>query len=399
MNNKLKIAILISLFPMLALFQVSDACGQAKTVKFGLLTTFSGPGSEELVGGAKAQQMTVDWLNQKGGITIKGEKYQIEMIQEDDKGSPDGAIAATTKLIEQHKTKFIIGGVIPFITQAVKRVTEPAGVLRCVSFMIGVPEDMNANTPYTFRTGVGMMESIPGTFQYLVDTYPKVKTVVVVSPDDAAAPLALSKIKPVTEKLGLKVLGMEVYPWGTEDYFPLMTKVLSHKPDAICQVSGFSGMVGGVTKAARQQGFKGPVFNSSDPDIVIIRDIVGKNLATDFFNADTVVDDPKMPPMIKEMHKIWVEKGNVKKHGKLKVAALNDPWVLAQAIQAAQSLEPAVVAKTLEKMDKIQTPTGPGKMGGLKTYGINHALVRPLSISRIVGGKVEHAKWFTPDVP
>lgn len=399
MNNKLKRPMLVFLFLMLALLPVSNVRGQAKTLKIGQFVTFSGPGSEELVAGSKVGLMAVDWMNQKGGITIKGQKYQIELVQEDDKGSADGAIAATTRLIERHKVKFIIGGVVPFITQAVKQITEPAGVLRCVSFMIGVPEDMGPNTPYTFRTGNGLMDSIPGTFQYLVDAYPNVKTVVVVSPDDAAAPVALNRIKPVTQRLGLKLLGMEVYPWGTEDYFPLMTKVLSYKPDAICQVSGFSGMVAGVMKGARQLGFKGPVFCSSDPDIIVIRDIVGKNLATDFFNTDIVVDDPKMTPMIKEMQKMWVEKGNERKHGKLKVAAWNDPWVLVQAIEAAQSLEPAVVAKTLEQMENIQTPSGPGKMGGLKTYGINHALVKPLAISRIIDGKAEHVRWFTPEIP
>ena len=389
---------LISLFPMLALVPVSTVFGQAKTLKIGHFATFTGPGAEELVAAAKVAQMSVEWMNQKGGITIKGQKYQIELIQEDDKGSADGAVAAATRFIEGHKVKFIAGGIIPFMTQAVKQITEPAGVLRCVAFMIGVPEDMGPNTPYTFRTGNGMMDSIPGTFQYLVDAYPKVKSVVVVSPDDAAAPLAMNRIKPVTEKLGLKVLGMEVYPWGTEDYFPLMTKVISYKPDAICQVSGFSGMVAGVLKAARQLGFKGPVFCSSDPDIVVIRDIVGKNLAVDFFNTDIVVDDPKMTPMIKLMHKMWVEKGHAKKHGKLKVAAWTDPWVCVQAIEAAQSLEPAVVGKTLEHME-IQTPSGRGKMGGLKTYGINHALIKPLAISRIIDGKAEHVRWFTPEIP
>ena len=45
-------------------------------------------------------------------------------------------------------------------------------------------------------------------------------------------------------------------------------------------------------------------------------------------------------------------------------------WVLAQAIENAQSVDPTVVKNAFEKMTKFETTTGPGKLGGAKTYGI-----------------------------
>jgi hypothetical protein len=58
-----------------------------------------------------------------------------------------------------------------------------------------------------------------------------------------------------------------------------------------------------------------------------------------------------------------------------------------------------VVKNAFEKMTKIDTPTGPGKLAGAKTYGISHVVVRPLPVVRITNGRVEHLKWIDPVLP
>ena len=45
--------------------------------------------------------MCQDWINKKGGITIKGNKYQIQCIAEDTKNSTAGSVTAATKLISR----------------------------------------------------------------------------------------------------------------------------------------------------------------------------------------------------------------------------------------------------------------------------------------------------------
>jgi ABC-type branched-subunit amino acid transport system substrate-binding protein len=51
--------------------------------------------------------MAVDWFNEKGGITIKGEKYLFEAVTEDHKCTAEGSKTATEKLVNDHKVKFI----------------------------------------------------------------------------------------------------------------------------------------------------------------------------------------------------------------------------------------------------------------------------------------------------
>lgn len=74
-------------------------------------------------------------------------------------------------------------------------------------------------------------------------------------------------------------------------------------------------------------------------------------------------------------------------------------WWMVQAIQKAQSLDTSVVAKTWEKMDRIESSTGIGRMGGQQSYGINHIGVLPFAVTRLMKGEMEHVGWFVPDIP
>jgi ABC-type branched-subunit amino acid transport system substrate-binding protein len=75
-------------------------------------------------------------------------------------------------------------------------------------------------------------------------------------------------------------------------------------------------------------------------------------------------------------------------------------WCLVQAIEAAQSLDPTAVKTAWENMKSIETSYGTGHMGGLKTYGVNHLVVRPCPITGFVTkGKVKLIKWYTPSFP
>ena len=90
----------------------------AKTLKIGVIHSLTGFGSEVEMVMRNGEVLCRDWINEKGGITIGGEKYLIDLIVEDQKGNVDGAVAAATKLVERDKVKFIIGQMVPDMTIA-----------------------------------------------------------------------------------------------------------------------------------------------------------------------------------------------------------------------------------------------------------------------------------------
>jgi hypothetical protein len=74
-------------------------------------------------------------------------------------------------------------------------------------------------------------------------------------------------------------------------------------------------------------------------------------------------------------------------------------YTMVQAIEHAQSLDPAVVAASWEKMGTIDTVFGPGKMGGLETYGINHSVYTQLPILRLENNVLSWGTWENVYLP
>jgi len=151
-------------------------------------------------------------------------------------------------------------------------------------------------------------------------------------------------------------------------------------------------------KQGREQGFKGPMFASISGDPRLLLNMIGKDLATDFLWASLDVYGPAATPKIKEIVKLWTasHKEPCDLDG---LSAWDVLWVLVQAIEKAQSLDPVEVAKTFEKTDAFDTSRGTAKMGGAKTFGMNHMVFRPCPVSRLKDGKIEFIKWYDTWVP
>ena len=62
----------------------------AKKLTIGMIACLSGFFSPNDVPGAHEAQMTADMINERGGITVKGQKYEVEVIVEDAKSTLDG---------------------------------------------------------------------------------------------------------------------------------------------------------------------------------------------------------------------------------------------------------------------------------------------------------------------
>jgi ABC-type branched-subunit amino acid transport system substrate-binding protein len=143
-------------------------------------------------------------------------------------------------------------------------------------------------------------------------------------------------------------------------------------------------------------GFKGPMFApSASGDIYLVKAIVGENFAHDIFFLDDDLKDPNMPSSIKEVAARIKEKYGVEVTS-AHCMGWEALYCLTQAIEAAQSLDPTVVAKTWEKMKKIDTLYGAGKMGGLKDFGINHVVMKPRPVTCLDKGKVKFLKFIEP---
>jgi ABC-type branched-subunit amino acid transport system substrate-binding protein len=341
------------------------------------------------------EKLAAAWINEKGGITVKGVKYKIELISEDAKSSPEGAIAACTKLVEKDKVKFILGGVITPINVAANSVTGPAGVLRIGEYTIMDPDEADPLTFYTACTPQGYKPM----FMYMKETYPKVKTLVASQPGDGGDKYRGKIIKQVANELGLTVVVNEGWPLDTVDFTPYAKKLISTNPDAVVFSDGWAVHEGAQIKALRGLGFKGPLISLHSSMIADILSITGPQLADGYASVAWDMTDPHMKPIFKkEFLPRAVKSGNT---NPWQAWGWNAVWILAQGLESAQSLEPGDVAKHLRTMKTVETIFGPAELGGGKLYGtgINSIFCPTQAIFRVKNGKPDFVRWVSTWVP
>ena len=280
-------------------------------------------------------------------------------------------IAAANKLIFDNKVKFMIGGVsIPPFRAAISKLSEDNKVLTMNVDGLGVNAEMTPKLPYTFGSIVCRASYKVGWEQF-VKFYPKAKTVAIVAPEDPSTVEDAQHLGDAAKAQGLKIIAEEHYPFGTADFYPMWTKLLAAKPDVVAASAGFAEWMGNIVKQGRELGFKGPFcFLMTGRRLPRHREDGRVEYATDIFAINFDWTSPKMPDMVKKMGQIIKQKigQDTTTDSWMGFEAL---WLLAQAIENAQSVDPTVVKNAFEKMTKFETTTGPGKLGGAKTYGIS----------------------------
>lgn len=367
---------------------------KAKELRIGFLTGLTGFASDSERVHLQGGELAADWVNQNGGITIKGQKYLVKIVPEDHKCTADGAVAGATKLIYDQKVKYIAGTIMPFIVAAVTTVTEPAGVVRSLGYNCGTPQEFSANTPYTFLSQNGTIGAIISGLSWLKKKYPETKTISVFIPDDGAIPYLEPIVRKYAKKNGMEVKGDIIgWPLNTVDFKPFALKAVKNNADAVAMANGWPAMVGSVLKGLREAGYNKPVIGLHYLQVQDVLEVAGKEAADKYYIHGLNLDDPEMTDLIK-----WILKtGEAKYHHKrlaFWIEGFDPVYVLVQAIEKAQSLDPKDVKKAWENMNTIDTAYGPAKMGGKETYGLRHAVVGPRPIAGLEKGVPISCGWI-----
>jgi branched-chain amino acid transport system substrate-binding protein len=98
---------LLQIAALLAVALSFVACGPQAALKIAILAPLSGPVPTFGVSTRDGALLAIDEWNAKGGVL----KRKIEPIVEDSQCTPDPAVNAANKVIDQDKVKFIMGEV------------------------------------------------------------------------------------------------------------------------------------------------------------------------------------------------------------------------------------------------------------------------------------------------
>ena len=376
--------VIFTLF-LLPNFLVQEVAAQTKTLKIGLISSMTGPMAAAFKNIIEAAKPAEDLMNKRGGITIKGQKYLIEIVTEDDQSSPPGAVAAASKLI-QGGIKFFIAPQFPGSNIAIAPIAEEAKILRIKGLGIG-KEEVGPSLRYSFYAYADIY-TIPFCYDYLKKNYPKVKKIAIVTPDDPGGATIREATEKEIKKRGLELVFEEMFKIGTEDFYPILTKALEKKPDAIDVVISIPPWAAGIINQSRELGFTGPIYGTIMADANMLVGMLNPKYAYDVFQGSPDVFSPKMTQIVKDF-RVLVEQQIKNPFCMDHTLVIEALYPLLQGIEKAQSFDTDKVVAALENMKSIDTIFGQGRMAGQDIFGINHAIFRPIPLSRIMNGKIE----------
>jgi branched-chain amino acid transport system substrate-binding protein len=333
------------------------------------------------------------FFNERGGVTVKGQNYKIEMIHADDKYTVAGGRSAAEKLLYTDKIDFFVGsfGAEPISGWA------PLSTKEKKLAVVGGPTwSPKPEWPYVFRVSASDEERSEGLCALMKERF-NCKSVLYIMTDDLVGKIAKEGALKFEKKRGLEIKDFVLVPPQTKDFYPFLSKALKTNPDYLhCKVP--PGSMALVVKQCRELGYKGHIgYPTSMPgDIVKWQEIAGVEASKGFVGIMTSPEESS-PLGLEELKNYEKHCPSFKSTDK---AYSIGPHVLLLAIQRAQSLDPDEILKSLRMDDFSSFHKLPLKAGGEKTFGIKNHMTVPVPYSMITGrGEVKYLKSFHEYTP
>jgi len=262
--------------------------GGAKELKVAILAPLSGPVPTFGVSTRDGALLAVEEWNAKGGVL----GYKIVPIVEDSQCTPEPAVNAMNKVVDQDKVKFVIGEVCSKATIPISEIgtAKKVIVISGTSTAEGVTVDANGNTkPYTFRACfIDAFQGLVGAKFSMEKLGAKTAFVMLDQANDYVKGLAGEFEKNFTA-MGGTIVGEESYTAKDTDFSTILAKIAEAKPDVV-YLPDYYNIVNLVTKQAKEKGMTVPFiggdgWDSSDLDLAAA--------AGGYFTNHYSPDDPR----------------------------------------------------------------------------------------------------------
>jgi branched-chain amino acid transport system substrate-binding protein len=364
-------------------------CQQApKELKVAILAPLSGGVPTFGVSTRDGALLAINEWNAKGGVL----GMKIVPIVEDSQCSPDPAVNAANKVINQDKVHYIIGEVCSSASIPVSEIANAAKVIQIspTSTNTNVTVDKNGNVkPYIFRACfIDPFQGKVGATFALGNLKAKKAFVMYDQSNDYVKGLAEAFEATFTQGGGT-IVGKESYAGKTDtDFSAILAKVKSAKPDVV-YLPDYYNVVNLATKQAKEKGIIAPFMGGDGWDSA---DLDGKAAEGGYYTNHYSPDDQRaeVQNFLKAYGTAYKDdKGNPKVPDAL--AAL--------AYDAANLLITAIKNAAADNTDKVKTAMEGityNAVSGKITYDAQHNPVKGAVILHVKGGKVVFDSFVSP---
>ena len=311
-------------------------------IKIGYTAPFTGAGAEYGTNGWRGIQLALDDINEKG-VTVGGEKYQIEIIRYDSICTPVEAVANVRKLAMEDKVVAILGDHCSSCCMAIAPLCDdfkiPGLTIECAADGVTSP---GHEFYFRMRPSMGLMAplGIPRIVNLL-----KPKTTAFLHINDDYGHSFADSFADEFVKHGVKTVAKENYERGNTDFRVYLTKIKQADPDLCFYVGAISEGVM-MIKQAQEMG--------------LTEDIA-------FFGAEEMAEMEMLaltgPEALEGTYAIALWGGVDPAFGKRVEDRFNAPMhyaiifgydalqVVAKAIESAQSLDPVKIKDAMKQTD------------------------------------------------
>jgi branched-chain amino acid transport system substrate-binding protein len=354
---------------------------EAKTLKVGHLCNFGWSLGLDM---KRMLDVVVPLYNEKGGLTIGGEKYKIELISYDTKNDPETGRAAAERLVSQDGVKFILGDIT---ADAWLPLTEENKVISINS--TPSPAVISPDLNYTFQ-GSYLNTSLPEVWGWFAENYPEAKTVGGMFPDIMHGHGDAQQLEALFPNLGLELVEVIFYPPDATDFSAFATKMKTVNPQAFC-IAGSGPPVDQLQwKAMREAGYEGLFFSyrGLTPGIwakVTTLDVLNGAIFPLFdYNLD-----PPLAQVSKDAKAAWIAEYGSWDHPD---CVFTITWyMLETALREANSIDTDEVAAVMANGLRFDTILGPAMM--ISRPDLNNPrtvdALYGMTIATVKGGEVE----------
>jgi branched-chain amino acid transport system substrate-binding protein len=384
--RKIAVSFLVSFLVifMLGVFTPKpEAFAGPKVLKMAAIGPMSGPAAPYGIPIKYGAQMAVKEINDAGGINVGGQKYIIELISIDDRGTADGGRAAGRKAVYDQGIKYIIGSSSGPATVAMQEITDPAKVFTFSTTWVDAVT--SPDKPYSLAYLFTSVWLYPALYKSLAESHPEWKKVAMIN--SSTRPDIGRDCKVGIAYGGQELIIEKVVTDATQDFTPVLTAILAKNPDII-DTAGVPPLGQAlIAKQARMLGYKGPLATAMNVPVFALWKIAGKEAFNNYWSGasiDPTVPDPRLPGA-HEYYLKWLKFYPDTDFMMPSILFYDMPYIYKAAIEKAESIDTTKVMKVMEKM-YFDLILGRSRLTGDWFFGTNRRLAAPAVIAVIQDG-------------
>ncbi len=313
-------------------------------------------------------ELAAEEVKQKGGVMVGGKRHTLQVIAYDDKYQAAEAVTVTNRLISEDKVSFIIGPIGSDSALAMQPIVEQNKVLMLENSLS--PKALSPSSTYTYRVILSPSEYVGPMYQWVSKNLSDVKRIALLTPNDEGGRGVTDAAEAAIKGVGL-ASESQYYERGTQDFSPVLTRLMAFQPQAIDLAGCPPADAGTVVKQLRSMGYTGRFFKSGGSAIGDIVRIAGAPAAEGtLYYLDVNLE----APAVASYANTFKARYN---------ADLNSlsPWFHDATLMLTKAIEEAGTVDSTKVRDKLGTMTYTGplvgqmKWGGQKTYSLTHQIL------------------------